>query len=191
MIRRVVIATLAALCAASAVPANAAAPVKLYLNQMSDNCGSTGAQWAITASAADGGPCIVLPRTLVNGEGVDAGSESFTSIKKLKSLRLDASKPVTGSFSLFSSGPLTSPDGVGLVEGVFTIKIARQKIGTVVVKGPATPTTPATATFSFKLPKSLNKVQTNSVSVTHDWVTCVGLCSVKVSGVSFLSVPVK
>lgn len=192
MIRRLVIAATAALCAAAtSLPADAAAPVKVYLNQASEACGSEGASWVITTSPSDGGPCIMVPRLQVNGTGYDAGSESFVSVKKMKTVRLDATKPVTGSFSLFSSGPLTSPDGVGLVGGDFVIKIARQKIGTVHVEGVASPTIPATAKFSFKLPKSLHNVKTNSFTVTHTWTDCVGLCAVKVSGVSFMSVPVR
>lgn len=191
MIRRLVIAMTAALCAAAAVPADAAAPVKLYLNQTSDNCNATGAQWAVTASAADGGPCIVLPRLQVDGNGYDAGSESFAGSKKLRSFRIDANKPLTGTFSLFSIDPVTGEDGVGVVAGDFVIKIGRQKVGTVHVEGNVTPATPVRQTFSLKLPRSLHNMTTNSVNVTHTWATCVGLCGVKVSGESFMAVPTR
>ena len=191
MLRRLAIAAVAAVCAATAVPAQAAAPVKLYLNQSSENCTADGASWTITNIPDDGGECIIVPRLQYDNEGLPAEGEGFASTRKLKMYTLDATKPLTGSFSLFGSGPLTSPDGVALVAGDFTIKINRVKIGVVRVEGVASPTAPATKTFSFKLPKSLNKVRTNSFSVTHEWVTCVGLCGVKVSGVSFLSVPVR
>lgn len=189
MVRRLVVAALAALCATTAVPANAAAPVKLYLNQVA-SCGD-GAVYVITSAAADSGGCVIIPRAMVNGEGVDNVSEAFATSKKQKTYTLDASKPLTGTFALFGSSGTTLAPAPALVAADFTIKVAKKTIGKVRVEGPALPTAPATSTFSLKLPANLNKVKTNSVQVSVQWVTCVGLCGVAVSGASSLSLPVR
>ena len=191
MIRRTLLAAaLAVGCFAATVPAEAAkAPVKLYLNQLSADCNTT--QFAITPIAEDADACVFIPRVLVNGQGLASDNEAFTSNKKMKTFRLDASKPVTGTFALFGSSGLKAAEAGAYMKAELTIKIAKKKIGTVTVEGPATPVAPATGSFSLKMPAALNKVLTNSVSVDVNWITCVGLCGVKVSGASFMSIPVR
>jgi len=189
MVRRLVVAALAALCATTAVPAQAAAPVKLYLNQGA-TC-ADGAMWVITPIADDSGGCVIIPRTMVNGEGLDNTSEAFATSKKNKTYTIDAKKPLTGTFALFGSSGLTLSNAPAYVAADFTVKVAKKTIGTVRVEGPALPTLPATKTFSLKLPANLNKVKSNSVQVNVQWVTCVGLCGVAVSGTSFLNLPVR
>ena len=196
MIRRLAVAALAALCATTAVPADAAAPVKLYLNQQGV-CSTTGPVFTITTFAEDSGSCVFIPREQVNGEGVVSDNESFTSSKKLKTVKLDTSKPLTGTFALFGSSLLNVPAVPGggniaaLVAADLTIKVAKKTVGTVHVEGVALPTTPVSQTFSLKLPAALKNVKTNSIQVNVTWITCVGFCGVSVSGTSFMTLPVK
>lgn len=189
MIRRTLLAALAAALLGTALPADAGT-AKLYLNQLSADC-SAAAEFAITTSAADEDSCVYVPRVLVDGQGLDSTAEAFATSRKMKSFRLDASKPVTGTFQVFGAGALQGIDAAAYVKAEFRVKVAKKTLGTVVVEGPAAPTAPATKSFSFKLPAGLNRVTTNSVSVDVTWVTCVGLCGVKVSGASFLTVPTR
>lgn len=189
MIRRTLLAALAAALLGTALPADAGT-AKLYLNQLSADCGS-GVEFAITSSAADEDACVYVPRVLVDGAGVDSTSEAFATGRKQKSFRLDAKKPVTGTFQVFGASALQGIDAAAIVKAEFRVKVAKKVIGTVTVEGPATPTAPASKAFSFKLPAGLNRVTTNSVSVDVTWITCVGLCGVKVSGASFLTIPTR
>lgn len=188
MVRRLVIAALAAACATTVVPAHAG-PVKMYLNQ-TGNCGD-GPVWSITNIPDDSGGCVYIPREQVNGQGVTSTNEAFTTGKKAKTVKLDVSKPLTGSFALFGSSGLTLAEGPAVVAADLVIKVAKQKVGTVHIEGQAVPTKPVTQTFSFKLPASLKNVKTNSIQVSVTWVTCVGLCGVAVSGASFMELPTR
>lgn len=190
MLRRLALASAVALSFATAVPSNAAAPAKLYLNELTSDC-SAGTQNAITNIPEDGGACVIIPRLLVDGQGVPSTNESFASVKQVKAFRVDASKKLTGTFSLFGSSGLRPVNGPANVAADFTIKIAGQKVGVVRVAGVATPVAPVSQAFSLALPKSLNKVTTNKAVVSVEWVTCVGLCGVAVSGASFMTVPTR
>ena len=189
MVRRLVVAALAAVCASTAVPAEAKAPVKLYLNQ-AGSCGS-GPAWVITTIPDDSGGCVYVPREQVNGEGLPSENEAFATTKKTKAYTIDGTKALTGTFALFGSSGLTLAEGPAMVAADFTVKVAKKKVGVVHVEGLALPTMPVTQAFSLKLPSGLNRVKTNSVQVQVNWITCVGLCGVAVSGTSFLSLPVR
>lgn len=193
MIRRLLAATAAAsavaLVATTAAPAHAGS-VKAYLNQMNDDC-SAGTAFEITLIGEDSGACVIIPRVLVNGEGADNESEAFATGKKFKTYTIDATKPMTGTFALFTSSGLRAANGPGMVAADFTIKMARKTIGTVRVEGPSTPAGPVTKAFSLKIPASLNRVKTNKITVSVQWVTCVGLCGVAVSGASYFTLPTR
>src|SRR5687768_107455 len=105
MLRRLAVAALAAVTVAVAAPSGSAAPVKLYLNELSDDC-SAGSQQAITNSPDDGGACVIIPRLLVDGEGLANTNESYIAVKSLKLFKVDTSKPLTGTFALFGSSGL-------------------------------------------------------------------------------------
>ena len=188
MLRRLAVAALAAISLAAAAPSSSAAPVKLYLNELTDDCGA-GTQQAITTSPDDGGACVIIPRLQVDGQGLTNTNESYVSVKTLKAFKVDTSKPLTGTFALFGSSGLRAVGGPANMSADFTIKIAKKTVGTVRVEGVATPVAPVTKAFSLALPASLKNVSTNSVQVSVNWVTCVGLCGVEVSGASFLDVP--
>lgn len=188
MLRRLAVAALAAVALAAAAPSGSAAPVKLYLNELTDDC-SAGSQNAITNSPDDGGACVIIPRLLVDGEGLANTNESYASVKSLKSFKVDVSKPLTGTFALFGSSGLRAAQGPANMAADFTIKIAKKTVGTVRVEGVATPAGPVTKSFSLNLPATLRNVSTNSVQVSVNWITCVGLCGVAVSGASFMDVP--
>jgi len=190
MLRRLAVAGLVAVSIAAAAPSGSAAPVKLYLNELSADC-SAGSENAITNSPDDGGACVIIPRLLVEGEGLTNTNESYASIKKLKSFKVDSSKKLTGQFALFGSSGLRAAQGPANMTADFTIKIAKKTVGTVRVTGVATPAGPVTQAFSLPLPASLKNVSTNSVQVSVNWVTCVGLCGVAVSGASYLEVPAR
>lgn len=190
MLRRLAVAALVAVSVAAAAPAGNAGPVKLYLNELTDSC-AEGQQNAITNSPDDGGACVVLPRLLVDGQGLSNTNESFVSVKTLKSFKVDTSKKLTGQFALFGSSGLRAAQGPANMAADFTIKIAKKTVGTVRVAGVATPAGPVTQAFSLALPASLKNVSTNNVSVSVNWVTCVGLCGVSVSGTSFMVVPAR
>lgn len=190
MPRRLLLAAAVALSVAATATPSSAGSAKLYLNELSTACGD-GTQNVITASPDDEGACIYVPRAIVDGTGYQTTNEAFVSIKKLKAFRVDSGKKLTGTFALFGGSGLRSLNGGALVTADFTIKIAKKTVGTVRVEGVATPTTLATKSFTLSLPKSLNRVLTNSVSVSVNWITCVGLCGVEVSGASFLTVPTR
>lgn len=190
MLRRLLIASVAATCALTAVPSHAAAPVKLYLNELTDSC-AAGTQNAITTSPDDRGNCVIVPRLLVDGAGLANTNESFTTLKSVKTFRVDSKKTLTGTFALTGGTATRGDDGLADVAALFVVKIARKKVGEVLVEGLATPTGPVKKPFSLKIPASLHNVRTNSVNVSVEWITCVGLCGVETKGVSFMQVPVR
>ena len=191
MLRRLLVATTAVLCVATAMPSHAApAPAKVYLNELTDDCGA-GSQNAITNSPDDGGACVIIPRLLVEGEGLANTNEAYASVKNLKKFRIDASKKLTGTFTLFGSSGLRAAGGPANMTAIFTIKIAKKSVGKVTVSGVATPAAGVSQSFSLPIPAALNKVQSNSVSVSVEWVTCVGLCGVETSGASFMDIPTR
>ena len=190
MLRRLALATAVALSVATAAPSHAAAPAKLYLNELTEDCGA-GVQNAITNSPDDSGACVIIPRVLVDGQGLATTNESFGSVKQVKLFRIDASKKLTGEFALFGSSGLRAANGPANVVADFTVKLGGTKIGVVRVEGLATPTGPVKKSFELTIPKSLNKVRTNKAVVSVEWVTCVGLCGVAVSGASYLTVPTR
>lgn len=190
MVRRLLITAVAATCALTAVPSHAAAPVKLYLNELTDSC-AAGVQNAITTSPDDAGNCVIVPRLLVDGQGLENTNESFTTVKSVKAFRIDATKPLTGTFALTGGTATRGDDGLAQLKAIFVVKMARKTVGQVVVEGLATPTGPVKKAYSLKLPSSLHNVTTNSVNVSVQWVTCVGLCGVETKGVSFLQVPTR
>ncbi|HEV2888954.1 MAG TPA: hypothetical protein VGX28_01115, partial [Frankiaceae bacterium] len=149
MFRRLITAAaVAAVAVTASVPSHAAAPVKLYLNELTDSC-QNGRVNAITTSPDDSGGCVVIPRVLVDGEGLDNESEAFVSVKGLKSFRIDSSKKLTGTFALFGSSGNSLAPGAANVSAIFTVKIAKKKIGTVTVSGVATPAGPVAQSFSL------------------------------------------
>lgn len=190
MLRRLALAAAVALSVSTAAPSDAAAPAKLYLNELTDACGN-GTQNAITNSAEDSGACVIIPRLLVDGQGLSNTNESFASVKQVKTFRIDAKKKLTGEFALFGSSGLRAVPGPANLAADFTIKLGGTKVGVVRVEGLATPAGPVKKTWELTIPASLNRVVTNKAVVSVEWITCVGLCGVAVSGASYLTVPTR
>jgi hypothetical protein len=170
--------------AAGAAPAHAAKSVALYLAQTSTDCNVP--VFVIVPDSTGTTTCVYLPREIYQGTGVDNTAESFTAGRRA-SYRIDASRKLTGTFALFATSGVSSPeDGAGLVAGDVTVKIARKTVGTVHVEGPSAPNQPAVTAFSLTIPSSLNRVRTDAISVSVAWFTCVSPvgCGVKLNGPS-------
>lgn len=198
MIRRLGIAAVAAVAVASALPAQAAPKAQLYY------LGNTGAPANNACTQVLGLLKTPTPNAECTGNTLAVQGNGFLgdatyNTGKGTNLRLDASRPVTGSIyvvslPLVSGGAADSlPYLPGYAKGTFTVKIGSTTLGTFAVDGVIPPVTGLKKDFSFKIPSSLNNKFATKVTVSVDWTDVVGLVDISYTAptASTITVPTR
>jgi hypothetical protein len=147
--------------------------------------GCAGQAYAVSRVASGSVECAQLPRALVQGKGVTATDPDFSLSRKdvQPAARIDASRTLDGTFYVVVPGPNpTSPDLASYVAADYSVRIDRVTVGTVHVEGATSAAGPAKATFSLRIPASLNGKPLTAITITPTWITCVAPCATGVSG---------
>ena len=192
MKHRLIAASAAALVLALLLPHASAAPGSstLYLSQHSNDCNFPN--FVLVTSSADTHECGWVPRVLLDGKGVQSTMPDLFQSERLRPLRLDATRKVTGTFTVTVANMVASTnaqqtvDAVGLVAATLTIFLGQTRLGEVRVEGRVTPTSPVSQAFALSIPTAMGNTSVSRMSVDVLWHTCIGpgACSVRTGGPS-------
>ena len=195
MFRRLTLAAAAIATAATMLPANAApGSTTLYFANVQEGS-ATGCTpvYALTKTQTDGGECSGTV-IAVQGNGL-IQNDTYASEKKLGTLKIDASKPLTGTVWVkhFAAANIAGlpPALPGYVELDITFKIGSTTVGTVTASGPALPVTGLKVPVSLPIPASLKGSSVTKVTAAVTWSTAVGLSGISYTApeASFITIP--